>query len=409
VLERRLRRHCRSLLRDLDIRPPLDLAELCTRLADHRGKPIHLAAFPFPVPGSFGVWLATSRADHIFYQQETSRAHPIHIALHEIGHLLADHRSNEQDDDLIRMLYPGPSPETLRSALRRTSYGTEQETAAETVATIILQWASVLDTVVPRLSSASTGEQRMRSALGDQLIAVHGIVLYLAVAWKAYHLSRAPRDQPLRWVTACLICAALAYPAGIVAVARPASAAAPWLTFAELALLLGTGYTLSCFFLFSLRPAPTARVQTRLRAVPFAVIIGVLAISAALTPAGARVNDLTIPAVAGSYLAFDVCISCLLADAWLLAREGARRNGTAEARPADSSRWPGPDGGWREPAGRRHRLPLDPYPRSRLARASSQPAGDPGHCRIHHRSLLPGRRHECSRRARLGTPPPRLP
>lgn len=158
----------------------------------------------------------------------------------------------------------------------------------------------------------------------NQLTAVHGIVLYLAVAWKACHLSRAPRDQPLRWVTACLICAALAYPAGIVAAVRPAIAGGQWLTFFELACLLGPGYALYCFFLFSLRPAPIARAQARRRAVPFAVIIGVLAVSAALTPVGTRMNDLAIPAVAGSYLAFDISISCLLADGWILARHGAR-------------------------------------------------------------------------------------
>jgi hypothetical protein len=166
--ERQLRRHSRSLLRELDIRAPLDVTELCARLAGHRGKPIRLTAFPFPVPGPFGVWLATTRADYIFYQQETSRAHQIHITLHEIGHLLADHRSDDQDDDLLRMLYPGPSPDAIRHALRRTSYDSEQEHAAETVATIILQWASVLDTVVPRLS-ASPAERRMHSALSDRM------------------------------------------------------------------------------------------------------------------------------------------------------------------------------------------------------------------------------------------------
>jgi hypothetical protein len=66
------------------------------------------------------------------------------------------------------MLHPGPSPETIRRALRRTSYDTEHENEAETVATIILQWASVLDTVVPRLSASST-EQRMHSALSDRM------------------------------------------------------------------------------------------------------------------------------------------------------------------------------------------------------------------------------------------------
>jgi hypothetical protein len=85
------------------------------------------------------------------------------------------------------------------------------------------------------------------------LVAVHGLVLYLAVAWKGINLSRAPHNRSLRWVTACLVCAALAYPAGIIVAAHPTAPAAPWLTFIELACLLGTGYALCCFFLFSLR------------------------------------------------------------------------------------------------------------------------------------------------------------
>jgi hypothetical protein len=150
------------------MRPPLDVTEMCMRLARHRGKPIRLSAQPFPVPGPFGVWLATSRADYVFYQQETSHAHQVHIILHEIGHLLAEHRSDEEDDDLLRMLYPGPAPEAIRRALRRTSYDTTEEREAETVATIILQWASVLDAVVPRLSVGIAG-QRMQNALGDKM------------------------------------------------------------------------------------------------------------------------------------------------------------------------------------------------------------------------------------------------
>ena len=89
--ERQLRRRCRSLLRELDIRPPLDVAALCASLAE-------------------AVW----------------------------------------------------------RGLRRTSYDTEQEHAAETAATLILQWASVLDAVVPRLS-AGTAERRMHGALGDRM------------------------------------------------------------------------------------------------------------------------------------------------------------------------------------------------------------------------------------------------
>src|SRR5207249_4603064 len=77
----------------------------------------------------------------------------------ELGHILAGHRSDEEDDALLADLYPDVEPGALRErypdlepdavrrALRRTSYDTEQEREAETVATIILEWASVLDLV----------------------------------------------------------------------------------------------------------------------------------------------------------------------------------------------------------------------------------------------------------------------
>jgi hypothetical protein len=178
--ERELRKRCRDMLRQLDIQPPLDVAELCRRVGAQRGRPINLVAHPIPVPGPFGVWIATQNADYILYQQQTSKSHQDHIILHELGHLLAGHHSDEEDDKLLGELYPDVAPEALRAkypdlapdavrrALRRSSYDTEQEREAETVATIILEWASVLDRVTPRASSRKTA-QRMENALADRI------------------------------------------------------------------------------------------------------------------------------------------------------------------------------------------------------------------------------------------------
>lgn len=156
------------MLRELDIRPPLDVSELCRRVGEQRGRPIRLASHPIPVPGPFGVWIATDTADYILYQQETSKAHQNHIILHELGHILAGHSSDEQDDDLLQDLYPDLGPEAVRRALRRTSYDDAHEREAETVATIILEWASVLDVVAPR-SSADATTHRIGTALGDRV------------------------------------------------------------------------------------------------------------------------------------------------------------------------------------------------------------------------------------------------
>lgn len=165
--ERELRRRCRRELQALGIQPPLQVDVLCRLLGERRGRPIRLVPYALPVPGPFGVWLATASADYILYQQETSKIHQDHIILHEVGHILADHQSDDSDDEFWRQMMPDISREAIRRALRRTSYDQEHEREAELVATIILEWASVLDQVTPRKSS-NPSVQRVQTALGDR-------------------------------------------------------------------------------------------------------------------------------------------------------------------------------------------------------------------------------------------------
>ncbi|QIS21046.1 hypothetical protein [Nocardia terpenica] len=173
MTERELRRRCRRLLNELGIQPPLDVATLCRRVGERRGKPIRLVPHSIPVPGPFGAWITTNLADYLLYQKETTKAHQDHIILHELGHLLAGHRSDEDDGVLMDQLYPpdaGLTPDVVRRALRRTSYDTVEEREAETVATIILEWASVLDRVVSRPLDEEDPLHRMDGALTDHRI-----------------------------------------------------------------------------------------------------------------------------------------------------------------------------------------------------------------------------------------------
>ncbi|MFE0027901.1 hypothetical protein [Amycolatopsis sp. NPDC059021] len=169
--ERELRKRCRRLLNQLDIEPPLDVEVLCARLGEQRGKPIRLLAYPLEVPGPFGCWIATANADYIFYQQETTKSHQDHIILHELGHLLADHHphGDAEPADFLR----GPAPgfgevdsAAVRRALRRTSYDEAHEWEAETVATIILEWATVVNYTIPRRAD-DRDLRRIQGALGD--------------------------------------------------------------------------------------------------------------------------------------------------------------------------------------------------------------------------------------------------
>lgn len=164
--ERELRRRCKRELRALDIQPPLRVEQLCQRLGERRGRPIRLVPYSLPVPGPFGLWIAVDAADIIVYQRETTKSHQDHIILHEVGHILADHRSDEEDDDLWRTTLPHLSPGVIKRALRRTSYDEQHEREAELVATIILEWASVLDRVTPP-TPGNPSVRNVQTALGD--------------------------------------------------------------------------------------------------------------------------------------------------------------------------------------------------------------------------------------------------
>jgi hypothetical protein len=163
--ERKLRRRCRRELQSLGIETPLRVDALCRRLGERRGRPIRLVPHPLPIPGPFGVWIATGSADYILYQRETSKVHQDHIILHEVGHIMADHRSTVSSDEIWQQLLPDISVDVTKKTLWRTSYDEEHEREAELVATIILEWASVLDYVA---SSVDPSVDRVQSALGDR-------------------------------------------------------------------------------------------------------------------------------------------------------------------------------------------------------------------------------------------------
>ncbi|WP_370946643.1 hypothetical protein AB5J62_03560 [Amycolatopsis sp. cg5] len=166
--ERQLRKRCRKLLKQLDIEPPLDVVQLCARLGEQRGKPIRLMPYPLEVPGPFGCWIATANADYIFYQQETTKSHQDHIILHELGHILADHHpgGDAKPGDFLPGLPPDIDSGAIGRALRRTSYDEAHEWEAETVATIILEWAAVLNYTIPQRAQ-DHDLRRIQGTLGD--------------------------------------------------------------------------------------------------------------------------------------------------------------------------------------------------------------------------------------------------
>ncbi len=133
----RVRRRCKAKLQGLDLPVPFDLQAFCRALEVRRGRQIWLC----PVntrTGPCGLWVATTKADYLFYEQATTRLHQDHIRLHELGHLVFNHHSSEVlDEELAGVL--GLDVELIRRMLARTTYSTDEEQEAEVFATLVLE------------------------------------------------------------------------------------------------------------------------------------------------------------------------------------------------------------------------------------------------------------------------------
>ncbi|OKI55793.1 hypothetical protein AMK17_19360 [Streptomyces sp. CB00072] len=182
-----MHRLIRRELRDLGIHPPLNVEQLCTALSRRRGRPLYLREAPLPVPGPSGMWVEYEDFDVILYQQQTTRLHQDHIVLHEIGHILvaenetvekaaagATAQASELDPDEESAvvvegwaaMLPVFDPETIKRVALRCSYDDGEECSVELVATIILEWSSVLDGSTPL--SDDPALRRVESALSDR-------------------------------------------------------------------------------------------------------------------------------------------------------------------------------------------------------------------------------------------------
>ncbi len=174
----------RRELQALGASSPLDVEALCDALARRRGRPLFLRAAPLEKPGPSGYWAEYDDYDVILYQQETTRLHQEHIILHEVGHILVAEKETEDAASVTESrvhsevsssattvegwaeLLPVFAPSAIKRVAKRCSYDDGEECSVELVATIILEWSSVLDSTTPW--SEDPELRRVESALGDR-------------------------------------------------------------------------------------------------------------------------------------------------------------------------------------------------------------------------------------------------
>ena len=111
-----------------------ELTHFVDHVARYRAKPIRL--LPFAFTGSiFGVWVPAPYHDYIFYSNRVHRIHQVHIVLHEIAHILLDHRRQRIDDvlppELLRQLDRVELIGRLRVPPSAEVHGDEEEQESE--------------------------------------------------------------------------------------------------------------------------------------------------------------------------------------------------------------------------------------------------------------------------------------
>jgi hypothetical protein len=149
-----LRRRCEARARSLRLPEPFDVRLFADALATSRGRPIFLKPVVSQA-GPWGLWAATSSADYIFFESDTTPLHQEHMILHELSHLICGHRSLSTMDPALREeLFPDLSAKTLRRVLGRAAYTSADEQEAEFLASVLLE----------RIASSRHSEMPLASA-----------------------------------------------------------------------------------------------------------------------------------------------------------------------------------------------------------------------------------------------------
>ena len=121
-----------ALVRELDIPAPFDLDEFVAGLERQRHRPIRLSPFSSGPGVPCGLWIGTAEADYIYHEQGTTPYHQTHIALHELAHMLLDHRGATQVwEGLVNLLVPDVDPQLVQLVPGRSMYTTEEEQDAD--------------------------------------------------------------------------------------------------------------------------------------------------------------------------------------------------------------------------------------------------------------------------------------
>src|SRR3954469_13332158 len=161
---RQVRRRCEQLARGIRVCDPFDIQIFIDQISADRGRPMYLMPFELPPGAPCGLCVSTDAADYVVVTSAATGAQRDHIVLHEVAHLLLEHRLHVIDEaDGSRQLFRHLDPSVIRAMFARTNYTTVEEQEAETLASLLGQRAGLWRPPISRGESDPLVEQLGRS------------------------------------------------------------------------------------------------------------------------------------------------------------------------------------------------------------------------------------------------------
>ena len=144
---------------NLPRRGTIPIRELCERAGALRGRSITLVPMTLPSQVT-GLWLSTTTGtDYIAFEQTLAPVHKFGTILHEVGHVLCDHRETPVIDlDATRSLWPSLSPSLINGVLGRDHSDSATERQAEYLGSTLAFRARMS----AELTRSITGDRHLR-------------------------------------------------------------------------------------------------------------------------------------------------------------------------------------------------------------------------------------------------------
>lgn len=141
---RELRRRCDELLDGVAVPDPFDLEEFAAAVGRRRGRAIRVVDLPgHAVADTVGGrartvcgLLVQFDAEDVVLVEPRDWVHRVHVALHEIAHLVCGHPGTPSSTATLR-LFPDLDGSMVRALLGRTRYSEAQEREAEALASLL--------------------------------------------------------------------------------------------------------------------------------------------------------------------------------------------------------------------------------------------------------------------------------